>query len=475
MNRTRSQGGFDPRTVRRYVTVGGMNPPAYPSLPPYADTTATTRADYVITNDVVTPGYRRLIAAGKIINNPFYRFSVTSYPSNDSVNAQQVPGSPVSYGGVSGYQFVAVSASGDLVPQLLGALPVSSSSSVFASYPIPGEATARANAVNKMLSGISAPSAQSLVTAFEAKKTVKEMLERVDKLAQYINAARKGRRDLLNTLLGSTKRAPIPKRYIIWDPNGTPVVQRSGKVERKYGYAWVTRKTQRPLDEPTKLWLEARYGWGPLVHDIIDTMKALYAEDLRQELIPRTRYVSRREETSENSSSSVNSLANYLRGNWTWRSYSDHKVTIRAYALYEHLYPTGMLRRMRDFGVFEIPQAIWELTPWSFVADWICPVGDYLSALTPKVGVVVLAAGVKTHRELTVGREVLTYSPIGAGTSDYWPAPWPCNPGAGDSVVYSETNRDPSLPSPVFPPIDVQMTSKRIADAFALLRQAGRR
>jgi hypothetical protein len=37
-------------------------------------------------------------------------------------------------------------------------------------------------------------------------------------------------------------------------------------------------------------------------------------------------------------------------------------------------------------GLYEIPQAIWELTTLSFVLDWFCNVGTIISALMPKAG-----------------------------------------------------------------------------------------
>jgi hypothetical protein len=42
------------------------------------------------------------------------------------------------------------------------------------------------------------------------------------------------------------------------------------------------------------------------------------------------------------------------------------------------------------FQLRDIPATLWELTPWSFVSDWVLNVGDWLQAVTPNPRVSIL-------------------------------------------------------------------------------------
>jgi hypothetical protein len=63
----------------------------------------------------------------------------------------------------------------------------------------------------------------------------------------------------------------------------------------------------------------------------------------------------------------------------------EQTVKVRANILYE-------IDNRQHFGLSfqEIPIAVWELLPYSFVADWFFNIGDYVQAITPKPGVKLL-------------------------------------------------------------------------------------
>jgi hypothetical protein len=72
-----------------------------------------------------------------------------------------------------------------------------------------------------------------------------------------------------------------------------------------------------------------------------------------------------------------------------------HDVSVRTGILYE-------LDHRDVFGLSfkEIPITAWELVPYSFVIDWFVNAGDYIQAVTPKLGVKVLGSWSTTEDEI---------------------------------------------------------------------------
>lgn len=106
--------------------------------------------------------------------------------------------------------------------------------------------------------------------------------------------------------------------------------------------------------------------------------------------------------------------------------FSNLSFSVRAYCLYEADVSVGS---KLGFRIGDIPATLLELTPWSFVANWVLNLQEYLGALTPRVGVKYLAQGY-TVREVGAVTEQL-----GTGISA-------CNPdytasGGGDVATYS--------------------------------------
>jgi hypothetical protein len=62
---------------------------------------------------------------------------------------------------------------------------------------------------------------------------------------------------------------------------------------------------------------------------------------------------------------------------------SNQQVNVRCGILYE----LDLDRSTFGFSLDEIPNAGWELLPFSFVADWFLNLGSWVSAVSPKIGV----------------------------------------------------------------------------------------
>lgn len=153
------------------------------------------------------------------------------------------------------------------------------------------------------------------------------------------------------TALRALRRGDIPK---LASTLGVPVHPRyKGKVGRG-------------SDDLTKTWLEYQYGWRPLLTDIHDAAQLLATRFS----IPQTKeYVARKQKSGSLSVSSSGTLG-----------YSSASTsTIRKQIIYR-VQEGGEISSASLSGFLDPQLVAWELMPYSFVVDWIYPVGAYLEA-----------------------------------------------------------------------------------------------
>lgn len=141
-------------------------------------------------------------------------------------------------------------------------------------------------------------------------------------------------------------------------------------------------KGQNLLDFMSDSWLAYRYGWRPLISDIDAAAKAVdsYRKPLPERHTARG-YAQASKSLSETESSSIS----------VWEIQKDivkgTEASCRAGILYEYDGRNAFGTSYRD-----VPMAIWETIPFSFVADWFVNFGDFIEAITPKLGVKVLGS-----------------------------------------------------------------------------------
>lgn len=330
----------------------------------------------------------------------------------------------------------------------------------------------RDRAILSAFSKVSPPEMQSLVTLSELNKTVQLIGSTAKKLADAIELIRSNKPDrAIARALGrpNVRRVPHPIRYTLYDERGNPIL--GSKFERKSGpkglakppnpksiYGHSPRKTdgsRTPIDDVSSKWLEWRYGWGPLVMDLVSALKAL-----NKARIPRRFMV--RGFANDESDSSVDSAYTISIGTTSFRKDVSHSRKVRAYVLYEVKEGYGAL--LNDFGVLDFPASAWELVPFSFVVDWFIPIGDWVSAITPRIGVNILAAGASMTEDLSVTRTVTGWA--GSGTYK-----WDFSGLVGRKDSYSTRvyERETPVTVPLLPQPDVKIGIKRAVDAIALL------
>lgn len=360
---------------------------------------------------------------------------------------------------------------GDGVGYILGPLVPYEKAVSFGNYPDPVNVDRlRDFAIIECLNRINPASSQSLVTAAEGRKTVDMILDRARKLADAYRHCRKGDVRALQNMFPGKQTKRYPKRIVVWDENGSPIVRKNGKPERRYGH--MPAPSPKSMETSDRLWLEFRYGWTPLVHDVVDSLKAINAQFLRDELVKKTytRVLGRKE--GNGSTVTQVSRANFGGGNWTGNYTLTHKVSVKAYAKYRVVNEAGVMNRLNDFGAFDVPRYLWEVVPFSFVVDWFVPIGDWLGAITPKVGVEVIDSGVTVVTSKEVRRTLTGYTPVAVGVGQ-WPSP-PFPLGTSDSFETSSKVRTIGLPPPLLPTPEVKLNLKRLVDAVALFKGSRR-
>jgi hypothetical protein len=142
-------------------------------------------------------------------------------------------------------------------------------------------------------------------------------------------------------------------------------------------------------------WLSYRYAVRPLVQDIQNAAEAVARTVLNNEPLRQTArgYASESGETEE--TGTISSLYDH-----TTRTVKT--VSVRAGILYE------ISRDPNTFGmtVPDIPVALWEAIPYSFVADWFLNIGSFIQAISPVGGVKRLGSWTTVKTETSTTREI---------------------------------------------------------------------
>lgn len=408
-----------------------------------------------VISDLVTKGYRSVRSSGHVPNKPC---TITSVVSNPFLAGEFTR--TFSSGATE-------TMSGPVVSWIFGRCD-----SLAPSFTDAEKDAANRAATIKAWSEVAPAKSQSLVTGAEAHKTwellggtAEKIYRNSSKLVAIVIACRRHDVKALRKLLPGTKRTKV-SNFVLWDDDGRPLLDKRGNIRRSRKRVIVKTNNRKYLDEASQLWLEYRYGWSPLVYDMIDSLKAVYEADLRRSLTPRDLEVARgKTKIAKRTSEPLLKVAGGLT--YSGRSDGEALYEVRTYVHYRWKAPDGVLRRLNDFGLFDFPRALWEIVPFSFVVDWFSPIGDWLGALTPKLGVEVVDQG---HVKVTQVSNTVTLTgfPIpNVGGIVFAPA---APIGSKDFWSQQEYIRATDLGIPFYPPIDVKLNVKRMADAATLLK-----
>lgn len=138
-----------------------------------------------------------------------------------------------------------------------------------------------------------------------------------------------------------------------------------------------------PLRRPSRAkdtggrWLEYQYGWMPLLSDISGAVDTVVNGFVREPRISAVRVL--REDLPQVAPSTQ------VVGGYPW--VSTHNVRgFRLVKVRLDFKVDGVAADLSRFGLLNPLAVAWELVPFSFLVDWVLPIGDFLNALDATSG-----------------------------------------------------------------------------------------
>lgn len=390
-DRTRTRGGLLPHqyTGAQWWSVNN----GVSSQTPPANLSANSRTGKVETmSDRITKAFAKLQREGGVINNPMSQDSITVLAIGDTGWKFQnnVSGTLTNHG-----EWAA-----DWSQHVYGLPPRQPWNEELESL-LKGLAATQAHA------DVKSPAVYGGVFIGEIRETIRMFRKPLGGLQDFINDTNK------------------------WDPYRGRKPRGSRKNRERRG-----RTTQESLGEgvnaAAQCWLEARLGWRPFLMEL-DALRKELEEGRFSERYTARGQSSRTDDTSQSIDRNTSGIiTSHVESHQT-------TYTVRAGILYEGSH--SITQRM-GFDWSAVPVTAWELIPFSFVVDWFVNLGDYIQALTPKVGVRYLAAWTTVHRR-NLSRRVTTKAKLNVSG---WFTQRDTN--GVEEVLYETKLRSPSIPDP---------------------------
>lgn len=183
--------------------------------------------------------------------------------------------------------------------------------------------------------------------------------------------------------------------------------------------------------------LAFQYGVRPLLNDVLGSMEALAKVRYHDRIGAPVRVVGKVKSGSKTrrtpykvGTQGADLLPGYARD----KEYTETKVTLWFSCT------NSLIRNASDLGMTNLATVLWEKTPFSFIADWFIPVGDWLSSLDAAYGMEFRGGCTTFWRERSIhytgtstdsnGRTKLTgrYENRSMVRSAYWTLPTPSMP-----------------------------------------------
>lgn len=267
----------------------------------------------------------------------------------------------------------------------------------------------------------------------EAGKTAQMVVDTATKLVMGLRALKHGRVDLF-------------LRNVINVDEDLPHAKKAKRVfNRDFG--------RTPAKAAANLLLETQYGWIPLINDVRDA--ALTLQDVVNS--DRAQICRVKAKDFESSSSRFDTRLENSPEIWARRT-----VENRAEARVLWRMSVNKADLPGRFGLLNMAEVAWELTPLSFIGDWFLPIGDYLSALDVPLRF--------THHGGTVGTlrrqlltDVLTHSNYYTSVRG--------QRTATTVVVERQPLSGPPIPGISEMPFQFSVNAKQAVISIALLRQ----
>ncbi len=144
-------------------------------------------------------------------------------------------------------------------------------------------------------------------------------------------------------------------------------------------------------------WLELQYGWNPLMQDIYGALHHLVRTSRYEVPYLYVRAHSKNiAEYSENITLNGGNI--FLTGTLTGKQY--YTVSQDCWVNLVYGITSPILAELSSLGLLNPFEILWETTRFSFVVDWILPIGPWLSALTANAGFNFITGSLSLKSEL---------------------------------------------------------------------------
>jgi len=153
-----------------------------------------------------------------------------------------------------------------------------------------------------------------------------------------------------------------------------------GRLPRSLGKL---KSVSKSLKTAGQQWLELQYGWKPLLSDIKGSAEALVDADMKD----TARYGASVHGRASDVTNYIDDRDGFfIYGGCPCHMYVNVNTRYSAKVNLNFLMDSAPLVQAAALGLTNPAELIWEEIPYSFVADWFFPIGNYLSALDAEAG-----------------------------------------------------------------------------------------
>lgn len=218
-------------------------------------------------------------------------------------------------------------------------------------------------AYSKFKEALGNPSSEVLLNIVEANKSLEMIAARAFQLRNLVSSLRRGRLgDAWNYMTLN------PDSSYLQTKNGRRRDSRFVSGTQRERSADSARKHRQLVKDLGAVILEVRYGWAPLMQDILSAIEVLGKE-----------YEPARVRAGASRSFST-SVRDY--NNKSVVISAHERVTLRAIVKVSN----PNLHLANSLGFLNPASVIWETVPFSFLVDWALPIGPKLSSLSDFLG-----------------------------------------------------------------------------------------
>jgi hypothetical protein len=172
---------------------------------------------------------------------------------------------------------------------------------------------------------------------------------------------------------------------------------RKGKTDKALQVLGLTKHHWTNPNSIADMWLEIQYGWLPLLNDIFGAVEA--TKDLFGDPLAHHTYVKRRVRESL-------WLEPRFGDSSYWEKTSQEDVSLcEVETKFRFRVEDALSAYLAGFQLTNPLYVVWVAVPFTFVVDWILPIGDWLGSLTATFGLKFVDGyqTTKTFGSVTVG------------------------------------------------------------------------